>query len=424
MVLFFLGIISKSFNHIAIVLRRPIKMKKLGGLKGNVLVVGNSGVGKSTLINAVLGEYHAETGWGIDGRTKEIKTYENNTVPFRLIDTAGFEPSPIKLAKLVHAIKKFSKERASDGNSDTDINVIWFCVDGTAAKLFKETIENFLKATSVWKSVPIIVAITKSYSSLDRDKNVEMVNSAFKAVKHNKRFPTLIAPVVAEPFYITEDAFAAPYGISELVTATNNLLPEGIKAAEQDVADIILSRKRIWANSVIASATAAAATVGAIPIPFPDGVILTTLETALIKGISSIYEIPKGESHTKMLNTIVELGTVGAIAKAAITAIKAIPGLQIAASVLNAAVAGSMVMGIGEGCKYIFEQIYLGKKSIEDLDWIKQIMESAVASKIVDFVNQAASKLNNPENKDSVRKVLFDLLEQVFKSTSQDAKQG
>ena len=399
-------------------------MKKLGGLKGNVLVVGNSGVGKSTLINAVLGEYHAETGWGIDGRTKEIKTYENNTVPFRLIDTAGFEPSPIKLAKLVHAIKKFSKERASDGNSDTDINVIWFCVDGTAAKLFKETIENFLKATSVWKSVPIIVAITKSYSSLDRDKNVEMVNSAFKAVKHNKRFPTLIAPVVAEPFYITEDAFAAPYGISELVTATNNLLPEGIKAAEQDVADIILSRKRIWANSVIASATAAAATVGAIPIPFPDGVILTTLETALIKGISSIYEIPKGESHTKMLNTIVELGTVGAIAKAAITAIKAIPGLQIAASVLNAAVAGSMVMGIGEGCKYIFEQIYLGKKSIEDLDWIKQIMESAVASKIVDFVNQAASKLNNPENKDSVRKVLFDLLEQVFKSTSQDAKQG
>ena len=399
-------------------------MKKLGGLKGNVLVVGNSGVGKSTLINAVLGEYHAETGWGIDGRTKEIKTYENNTVPFRLIDTAGFEPSPLKLAKLVHAIRKFSKERASDGNSDTDINVIWFCVDGTAAKLFKETIENFLKATSVWKSVPIIVAITKSYSSLDRDKNVEMVNSAFKAVKHNKRFPTLIAPVVAEPFYITEDAFAAPYGISELVTATNNLLPEGIKAAEQDVADIILSRKRIWANSVIASATAAAATVGAIPIPFPDGVILTTLETALIKGISSIYEIPKGESHTKMLNTIVELGTVGAIAKAAITAIKAIPGLQIAASVLNAAVAGSMVMGIGEGCKYIFEQIYLGKKSIEDLDWIKQIMESAVASKIVDFVNQAASKLNNPENKDSVRKVLFDLLEQVFKSTSQDAKQG
>lgn len=391
-------------------------------LKGNVLVIGNSGVGKSTLINAVLGEYHAETGWGVNGTTKDITAYENNTVPFRLIDTAGFEPSRSKVAKLVRTIKKNSKERASDGNRDTDINVIWFCVDGTAAKLFKETIENFLEATSVWKSVPIFVVITKSYSFLDRDKNIEMVKDAFQTVKKNKRIPKLIAPVVAESFYITEEAFSAPYGITELVTATNAILPDGIKAAEQDVADIVLERKRILSNSIIGSATAAAAAVGAVPIPFPDALILTPLETGLIKGISSVYEIPKSDRYTEVLNTIIELGTVGAIAKTAINAIKAIPGISITASVLNAVIAGSMVMGIGEGCNYIFEQVYLGKKSLDDIDWIKQIMNSAVANKVVDFINQAAGKLNDPENNTSVKDVLFELLEQMFRSSKEKTK--
>lgn len=44
-----------------------------------MLVIGNSGVGKSTLINAVLGKEVAETGWGTAGTTKELKKYEKNS---------------------------------------------------------------------------------------------------------------------------------------------------------------------------------------------------------------------------------------------------------------------------------------------------------------------------------------------------------
>ena len=40
--------------------------------RGNVLVIGNSGVGKSTLINAVLGKDRAETGWGLKGTTENL----------------------------------------------------------------------------------------------------------------------------------------------------------------------------------------------------------------------------------------------------------------------------------------------------------------------------------------------------------------
>lgn len=392
-------------------------MLEQANLKGNVLVVGNSGVGKSTLINAVLGKYHAETGWGVTGTTKEITTYENDDVPFRLIDTAGFEPSRLKVSKLVKAIHKNSKERASDGVDDNDINAIWFCVDGTSAKLFQNTIEDFLRATSVWKSVPIIVVITKSYSLPDRDKNISMVELAFETIKKNTRMPTTILPVVAESFYITEDSFAAPSGITDLVEATNKLLPEGIRAAQNDVADIVLERKRILANSVIVSATAAAAVIGAVPIPFADALILTPLETALIKGISSIYEIPKTEGSINIINKIIELGTVGAIAKGAIGVFKAIPGLNIAASAINAVIAGSIVMGLGQGCIFIFEQVYLGKKTVDDINWIKQIMESTVASMILEVINNAVTKLNDPNNHETVKDILLEVLEQTFKIT-------
>ena len=154
--------------------------------KGNVLVVGNSGVGKSTLINAVLGENCAKTGWGITGTTNELDIYENEHIPFRIIDTIGFEPSFIKEQKAVYAVRKWTKERAKDDNPDNDINVIWLCIDGTSRKLFPKTISTLSQATSMWKSVPIIVVITKSYSEPERAENIEMVYAAFANQKKAK----------------------------------------------------------------------------------------------------------------------------------------------------------------------------------------------------------------------------------------------
>jgi small GTP-binding protein len=128
--------------------------------KGNVLVIGNSGVGKSTLINAVLGEERAETSWGPVGTTRELKLYEVDGVPFRIIDTVGFEPSFIKERLAINAVKKWSRESANNGHEDTGINVIWFCVDGTAPTVPK-TITNLQKHMYVGVR-PIVVVITKS----------------------------------------------------------------------------------------------------------------------------------------------------------------------------------------------------------------------------------------------------------------------
>lgn len=77
--------------------------------RGNVLVIGNSGAGKSTLINAVLGENQAVTGGGTKGTTKALSIHESEEIPFRLIDTIGFEPSFFKQQSAINAVKKWSK---------------------------------------------------------------------------------------------------------------------------------------------------------------------------------------------------------------------------------------------------------------------------------------------------------------------------
>lgn len=241
--------------------------------KGNVLVLGNSGVGKSTLINAVIGDDIAKTSFGTRGTTEELAIYGSPSVPFRVIDSIGFEPSPIKSLRAIHAVRKWSRLSAQEGNENSRINVIWFCVDGTAAKLFPETIRNFSNSIAMWKSVPIIAVITKSYSQADRARNIEMVRQAFRGQRVERNLRAIV-PVVAQTFVINETAFAPPEGITDLIDATMRAMPEGMQGGAHDLMQFKLTRKRVLAQGLIGASVAAGATVGAVPIPIADSLVL------------------------------------------------------------------------------------------------------------------------------------------------------
>ena len=380
--------------------------------KGNVLVIGNSGVGKSTLINAVLGEAVAETSCGAEGTTKELKIYENNELPFRLIDTVGFEPSWLKERQAIYAVKKWSKESIDDKKSDKKISAIWFCIDGTSRKLFGKTINNLFAATSMWESVPVIVVITKSYSVPERKENMQMVEDVFarqKAVKNLKG----IIPLVASTYVLNDAAFAAPEGITELIDKTNEILPEGIRAAEYDLHRYKRKRKNVMAQSVIGTATTAGVIVGAVPIPFADAMILTPTEVVEVNALGVVYEIGKDEKSKRFINSIIEVGTVGAAAKASISAIKAIPGINIAASVLNAVIAGVFVATIGETSKYLFEQVYTGKRTLDDIDWAQKILASKLTNEALEKVTKILSSVSDKADV----KEIAELVKKLFTGT-------
>lgn len=376
-------------------------------IKGNVLVIGNSGVGKSTLINAVLGKDAAKTGWGIEGTTQKLEIYESDKIPFRIIDTLGFEPSFFKRQRAINAVKAWSKTSVKEGSGQ--INVIWFCVDGTSSKLFAQTIQNLSSATAMWENVPVMVAITKSYSIPERKHNIEMVNNAFAKQKRYSKNLRGVFPVVAATYALNDTAYAPPEGITELISATNELMPEGIKAAAVDIHNFNLTRCRAFAHSVVGVATSAAVVVGAVPIPFADALILSPIELAEINTLARIYGIENNEQSKRFLNSIVEVGTVSVAARALISALKAIPGINIAASVLNAVIAGVIVAAIGETSIYAFEQIYLGTKSVEDINWVTKVAQSGLSTELVTKVKDVAERVTDKTDSKEIVKMIMEL---------------
>ena len=377
--------------------------------KGNVLVIGNSGVGKSTLINAVLGEEKATTGWGNSGTTDHLEIYENDEIPFRIIDSVGFEPSFFKKKKAIDAVKKWSKNSAKNGNEDSKIDIIWFCVEGTSRKLFPDTIKSLSSATAMWESVPVIVAITKSYSEPERKINVEMVQNAFAKQKRYSKNLKKVIPVVAQDYVINDSSYVEPVGITELIEATNNFLPEGKKAADDDIYHYKIKRKKALAQGIVGTATTAGSVIGAIPISVADAPLLSGIEAGEITALARLYEIPKGEKSKQLMGTIIEAGTASAAAKGAISVLKSIPGVNLVAGVLNAVIAGCFVAAIGETSIYIFEQVYLGKKTAEDIDWVTKVIESKLSTELIEGATSVIKKVTDKTDQKTIGKYIMEM---------------
>lgn len=386
--------------------------------KANVLVVGNSGVGKSTLINSVFeSEEMAKTGIG-EAVTRELRIYESAGLNFRLIDTMGFEPGLMNQNRAIKAIRKWSKESIKEDASDRQIHMIWYCIDGTSKKMFRKNIDMLARAAAIWKSVPIIVVITKSYSKPERDENVQMVRRAFESHKKLSENLKAVIPVVARTYKIDEEnnINVIPDGLGELLAETEKYIPEGMILSVKDQDSYRLQQKRILSHSVVASSVLAGITIGLTPIPFADGLLLTPLEAGLVKGLSKIYEVDY-DNNMEFAQTIIDAGAAGIIGKTALSTLKAIPGLNIAADVLNAIVAGSVIAALGEGCVYIFEQIYLGNKTSADIDWAKKILESKAAEGFAAKVSNIAVDYikKKSEGKVSKRDLLSIILKNIKK---------
>lgn len=184
-------------------------------------------------------------------------------------------------------------------------------------------------------------------------------------------------------------------------------MPEGLQAGVHDLAEFKLSRKRYLAHGIVGVATASGVAVGAAPTSFSDALLLAPLEVAEINAIAKVYGIKNDDKSKQLFDSIVDVGTVSVVAKAAISGLKNIPGINIGASVLNAVIAGSIVASLGEGSTYIFEQIYLGNKTYDDIDWVTKILEDKLTIEFIESVKAIIKDLGDNVKLEDVAKIIM-----------------
>ncbi|KAI5366444.1 Putative GTP binding domain, P-loop containing nucleoside triphosphate hydrolase [Septoria linicola] len=131
-----------------------------------VLVCGNTGVGKSTLINKTFGvevTQSSNRSRGIHDVKQEI-TFDGR--PDLIVhDSGGFEAGA---DTEFLAIEEFLKEKSTAEEVRDRLHVIWFCVEINSARTLQTATEKLYQAVSTYAhEVPIVVVATKKDDLLD-----------------------------------------------------------------------------------------------------------------------------------------------------------------------------------------------------------------------------------------------------------------
>lgn len=338
------------------------KIKNLNTL--NIIVAGKTGVGKSTLINAVFRDKLAETGMG-KPVTDHMRKISKKGIPLAIYDTKGFELG----RDVQQQVKQEVMETISKGLATQDINkaihCIWYCINTASNRVEPEEIE-WLKELSKENQitqVPIIVVLTQSFSKKNADAMRKMIlNENLDVVQ--------VVPVLAEDYEIDEAYVARSYGLDVLIHVMGEALPDELMDTLQNVQIASLAEKKKRAQAAIATATLAAAGEGAAPIPFPDCALLIPTQLGMIASITVIFGFDVNKSIlTAFLSSTLGSGGATLLGKTVVSnLVKLIPGVgTIAGGAISAATAGVLTAALGEAYIGIMTLVFNGEMSIDDL---------------------------------------------------------
>ena len=340
----------------------------------NVVVIGKTGVGKSTLINSVFGDSVAEVGIGTPV-TQTIRKLEKEDVPLAIYDTPGLELQGEHSAEnLLEEISELINSGIQSEDVNQAIHCIWYCINTMSSRIEPAEMDFLRKLGEKTKrcNVPVILVLTQAFSSKKTEEMVTVIRKANLPIR-------VVVPVLAQDYEIGEGFPKIPaFGIDKLVEEINKLLPDTVRDTfvALQIASIDLKRKR--ACAVVTGAAGTAALTGAAPIPFSDAAILVPTQVSMLAGITAIFGLPLGESALASIVSAT-IGTAGTtvLGKTVVAnLVKMIPGAgTVVGAVISGTTAATLTGALGEAYIAIMTRVASGDMSFAELTSSKGMEE-------------------------------------------------
>ena len=337
------------------------KIKNLKTL--NIIVAGKTGVGKSTLINAVFKDKMAVTGIG-KPVTDHMKKITKKDVPLAIYDTRGFELGKEVQEKVKDEIVDAIRKGLAAKDINEAIHCIWYCINTASNRVEPEEIQ-WLKELSKENQVtqvPIIIVLTQSFSK----KNADALR---KMLLEENLDVVQIVPVLAEDYEINEEYIAKSFGLDVLIQVMREALPDELLDTLQNVQIASLAEKKRHAQAAVATATAAAIAEGAAPIPFADCAMLIPTQLGMITSITVIFGFDINKSLlTGFLSATLGAGGATILGKTVVAnLVKFIPGAgTVGGAAISGSTAGILTAALGEAYIKIMELLFNGEMSLDD----------------------------------------------------------
>lgn len=336
------------------------ELKKL-----NVMILGKTGVGKSTLINNMFSQKMAETGVG-KPVTDQIRKYEKPDFPLAIYDTPGLElGGENAVDRLLEETIGVIRDGIKSGDMSKAIHCIWYCIS-TPSHRFEQSevdfLKRFLDETGTFR-VPVIIVMTQSYSKKDA------VELKHEIEKENLNIVNVV-PVLAENYDIDDEYTAKAYGLDRLSEIMYTVIPEAVQQTFIAVQCANIELKKGRAQAVVAASAASAAATGAVPIPFSDAALLVPEQIAMLAGITVAFGVPMEKASIVGIVSAT-IGTAGTtvLGKTVVSGLlKLIPGVGSAVGgAISAATAAALTTALGEAYIAILIKVMKGEMTVAEI---------------------------------------------------------